>query len=121
MTLPLPTGHAGHPQSAIWESADDLAHSIYRLTWKFMQVDATLAQRMRSAAITIAVNLAETRRLDPGPRQRRTLHAASAMLGELGYYLHLARRVGLIGDHDLKRVATFHEEVSRQLDTLLGV
>lgn len=109
-----------HRDLAAWQRADDLAQHIYRLTWKFMQSDPTLAQRMRSAAITVAASISEACRHGSTPQFRRALRVASGALGELGYYLHFARRVGLMSESDLKRVTPLEEEVSRHLDPLLA-
>lgn len=84
-----------------------------------MQSDAALAQRIRNAAITVAASIA-TSQQGSAPRSRRALHGASVALGELGYYLHFARRVGLIGETDLRRIATLEGEVGRHLDALLN-
>lgn len=108
-----------HRDLAAWQRADDLAQCVYRITWKFMQSDATLAQRMRSAAITVAASIAEACRSGPRPRSRRGLHLASTALGELGYYLHFARRAGLLGEADLRRITVLEEEVRHHLDDLL--
>lgn len=100
--------------------ADDLAQAVYRLTWKFMQSDAALAQRMRNAAITVGVLLAT----QPPPTAtrssvRRAIFGAIVVLGELAYCLQFARRAGLIGDPDLKRVFTLKEELIQHLDGYL--
>ncbi len=103
---------------AVWQRADDLAHLVYRLTWKFMQADPGLVQRMRAAAISVATGIAASQR---GGRwqARRTLLAASIALAELGYYAHFARRAGLLGETDVRRLTVLEEEVSRQLEPLL--
>lgn len=84
-----------------------------------MQTDSALAQRMRSGAITVAASIAEACRAGGRVRSRRALQVASAALGELGYYLHFARRAGLLGDADLKRVGALESEVRKYLDPLL--
>jgi len=100
--------------------ADDLAQAVYRLTWKFMQSDPALAQRMRNAAITVGVLLAT----QPPPTAsrssvRRAIFGAIVVLGELAYCMQFARRAGLIGDTDLKRVFTLKEDLIQRLDVYL--
>lgn len=94
--------------------ADDLAHHVYRATWKFMQSDPGLAQRMRSAALTVGALLSEEGRLG-GRAARRELRAAATALGELGYYLRFARRAGLLGEGDLRRLAALSAAVTGRL------
>lgn len=100
---------------------DELAQAVYRLTWKFMQSDAALAQRMRNAAITVGVLLAA----HPGAPAsrasvRRIVFGAIVVLGELGYCLHFARRAGFINETDLKRIGPMKDELIRHLDLALA-
>lgn len=104
---------------AVWQRADDLAHLVYRLTWKFMQADPGLVQRMRAAAISVATGIAASQRGGRG-QARRTLLAASIALAELGYYAHFARRAGFLGEADVRRLTSLEEEVSHQLEPLLN-
>lgn len=86
-----------------------------------MQGDPALAQRMRNAAITVGVLLA-TQPPPPATRSsaRRAIFGAIVVLGELAYCLQFARRAGLIGDPDLKRIFTLKEELIRHLDECLS-
>ena len=111
---------ADHRDSGAWHAADDFAQQVYRVTWKFVQSDPGLAQRMRGAAISIAAQIAEACRSHAGGRRRRALQTASAAIGELSYYLHFARRAGLLGENDLRRMAALGHDVERQLDFLLS-
>lgn len=106
--------------SGAWQRADDLAQHVYRVTWKFMQHDGALVQRMRGAAISVAAHIAEAKRAPGAARARRSLQAASMALGELGYYAHFARRAGLLGELDLRRFAALEGEVTDHLDALLS-
>ncbi len=107
-----------HRDLAAWQRADDLAHLVYRLTWKFMQADPGLVQRMRAAAVAVAAGITAARR---GGRwqARRTLLGASIALGELSYYIHFARRAGFLGDADVRRLTSIELEVTRQIEPLL--
>lgn len=111
---------ADHRDSGAWHAADDFAQHIYRVTWKFVQSDPGLAQRMRGAAISIAAQIAEACRWNAGGRWRRALQNASAAAGELNYYLHFARRAGLLGENDLRRMAALGHDVEQQLESLLS-
>ncbi|HET6948640.1 MAG TPA: Rid family detoxifying hydrolase [bacterium] len=105
------------PGSEAWQHADDLAQHVYRITWKFMQSDPGLAQRMRSAALTVGASLSDGARAGSRPPGRRGVQIASAALSELGYYLHFARRAGLLGDIDLRRVGAMSAAVDQHLSS----
>ncbi len=97
---------------ACGEQADDLAHLVYRVTWKFMHSDPVLAQRMRTAAVTVAACLRARDRVGTsGPLADQ----AAVALGELECCARLARRVGLLGEADLRRMRPLQEEVGRAL------
>jgi len=81
---------------------------VYRITWKFLQSDPGLAQRMRSAALAIG---AECSREASGAGRRRV----QAALTELGYYLHFARRAGLLGEADQRRIGAMSALVGRSV------
>ena len=107
-----------HHELPVWQRADDLAQLVYRLTWKFMQADPGLVQRMRAAAISVAAGIAASQR-GGRAQARRTLQAVSIALAELGYCMHFARRAGFIGEMDLRRLTSVEEEVHRHLQPLL--
>jgi hypothetical protein len=102
----------GTPDAACVERADDLAHLVYRVTWKFMHSDPDLAHRMRTAAITLA---AWVRGRTHGAAAEPLAVQATVALGEMECCIRLARRVGLVGDADLRRMHALQEEVSRAL------
>lgn len=85
-----------------------------------MASDPALAQRMRGAAISIAAQIAEAFRWPTRGRRDRALQTASAAMSELGYYLHFARRAGLLGDTDIRRMSGLRQDVERQLEALLS-
>jgi hypothetical protein len=116
VSLPAAT-HNHYP--ILRQLADDLAQAVYRLTWKFMQSDTALAQRMRNAAITVGVLLATQPPPTARSSVRRAIFGAIVVLGELAYCLQFARRAGLIGDPDLKRVFAIKEELIQHLDAYL--
>ena len=103
--------------SEAWQHADDLAQHVYHITWKFMQSDPGLAQRMRSAALTVGASLSDGARAGSRPPGRRGVQLASAALSELGYYLHFARRAGLLGEIDLRRAGAMRSAVDQHLNS----
>lgn len=114
MSLPALTHNH---QLILRQLADELAQAVYRLTWKFTQSDAALAQRMRNAAITVGVLLA-AHPGTPASRSsiRRIVFGARIVLGELGYCLQFARRAGFINEADLKRISAMKDELFSHLD-----
>ncbi|MDR7493196.1 MAG: RidA family protein [Armatimonadota bacterium] len=94
--------------------ADDLAHQVFRITWKFLHSDPALAQRMRDAALVIGAGLSPEQSAGGRLPSRRRLQAA---LTELGYYLRFARRSGLLGEADHHRIAALHAQVAAALVT----
>ena len=108
-----------HRDLPVWQRADDLAQLVYRLTWKFMQADPGLAQRMRAAAISVAAGIAASQR-SARWQARRTLLAVSLALAELEYCMYFARRAGFIGDADLHRLTSLEGEVSHHLAPLMS-
>ncbi|MDQ7819763.1 MAG: hypothetical protein QN173_09030 [Armatimonadota bacterium] len=106
---------AGGPACA--ERADDLAHLVYRITWKFMHSDPTLAQRMRAAAITLAACL---RARDRGVAAGWLASQAAVALGELECCAHLGRRIGVLGETDRRRMDALREEVSQAVAREVG-
>ena len=107
--MPVSTRQVGSPDLAS-QRADELAQFVYRLSWKFVQSDAVLAQWMRNAAIAIATKMASAQFADT-PRARHAVNAALEALTELAYCAHLAKRLGLLTEADLRRMQALHAEV----------
>lgn len=112
--MPVPIRQVGSPDLAS-QRADELAQLVYRLSWKFVQSDAVLAQWMRNAAISIATKIASSQSAD-SPRAQHAVDAASEVLTELAYCAHLARRLGLLTEADLRRMRALHAEVRAAMD-----
>jgi|GEM_PF-29880 len=93
-------------------AADDLAHQVYRITWKFLHSDPALAQRMRAAVLLIGAGLS---RECPAGGRLPGRHRLQTALTELGYYLRFARRSGLLGDADQRRITTLSAAVAGAL------
>lgn len=113
--LPVPSVRQGGQATLARQRADDLAQVVYRLSWKFAQSDAVLAQWMRNAAIAIATTVASSHPAET-PRARRALATASTALTELACCARLARRLGLLTETDLMRMQALHAEVRAAID-----
>jgi len=88
-----------HHTLVAWQRADDLFIKIHALCQTFPAIERyELSSQARRAAYSVAANIVEgfARRT---PRDRlHFLHIAEASLGELGYCLHVARRLGYVAE-----------------------
>lgn len=88
-----------HTNLVAWQRADDLFIRIHGMSRAFPTSERyELASQSRRAAFSVAANIVEgiARR---GPRERlHFLHIAEASLVEVGYCMHVARRLGYITD-----------------------
>ena len=92
-----------HENLVAWQRADDLCVSIYRLTRECLPRDEQfgLISQLRRAAYSVAANIVEKyAHRSPAMRLKHTRTAVGS-LAELGYGLHLARRVGYLSEAHL--------------------
>ncbi|HET9269051.1 MAG TPA: four helix bundle protein [Vicinamibacterales bacterium] len=89
-----------HSNLIAWQRADDLFIKIHVMSRAFPAFERyELGSQSRRAAFSVAANIVEgiARR---GPRERvHFLHIAEASLVEVGYCMHVARRLGYISEH----------------------
>ena len=88
-----------HHTLVAWQRADDLFIKIHVLCRTLPAIERyELASQARRSAYSVAANIVEgfARRT---PRDRlHFLHIAEASLAELGYCVHVARRLGYISE-----------------------
>ena len=88
-----------HSNLVAWQRADDLFIKIHVMSRGFPAYERyELGSQSRRAAFSVAANIVEgiARR---GARERlHFLHIAEASLVEVGYCMHVARRLGYISD-----------------------
>jgi four helix bundle protein len=88
-----------HTNLIAWQRADDLYIDIHRLVRKFPSDERfELSSQIRRAAYSVAANIVEgfARR---SPKERGYfLHVAEGSLAEVGYCLHVAKRLGYIDE-----------------------
>jgi four helix bundle protein len=77
-----------------------------------------LAAQLRRAAFTVPVNIVEGFGRQPGKDRLHFLQIALASLAEVGYCLHVARRLRYVGSADYQRLET---EVRRTAAPLRGL
>lgn len=89
-----------HEKLVAWQRADDLLIEVHKLTRSHFPADERfeLSSQSRRAAYSVAANIVEgvARR---APKERRYfLNIAESSLAELGYCLHVAKRLGYVNE-----------------------
>jgi four helix bundle protein len=108
-----------HHNLVAWQRADDLFLKVHVISRAFPSYERyELGSQLRRSAFSVAVNIVE----GFGRRTRRDrlhfLQIASASLGEVGYCLHAARRLGYLSD---SAYADLETEVKRAASPLRGL
>jgi four helix bundle protein len=106
--MPLP-----HESLVAWQRADDLFFRIHQLSKAFpVQERYELGSQSRRAAFSVAANIVEGFARYPPKERAQFLRIALASLTELGYCIHVARRLEYITedvkteiDLEMRRVA----------------
>ena len=98
-----------------WQRADDFVLNEYKLTDKTFPSDERygLTSQIRSAAVSVAANLAEGSGRETLQDFRRFVYQAQGSLSEVEYYLHLANRLGFIEESEYKKLASERADVGR--------
>jgi four helix bundle protein len=91
-----------HENLIAWQRADDLVVEIRKLTKSNFPIDERfeLSSQSRRAAFSVAANIVEGVARRAPKERKRFLNIAEASLAELGYCLHVAKRLGYL-DADL--------------------
>src|SRR3972149_535583 len=98
-----------------WQKADDYVIEVYRLTGKLFPPEERfgLISQIRSAAVSVAANIAEGSGRESLQDFRRFVSQAQGSLSEVEYYLHLANRLGFIEESEYKKLASERADVGR--------
>jgi four helix bundle protein len=105
-----------------WQKADDLVLEVYRVTKQYFPQDElfALTRQMRTAAVSVAANIAE----GSGKRTlvdfRRFLDQALGSLNEVEYYIHLSHRLGYIDEHVANPLRAMQSEAAKTLNGLIA-
>jgi four helix bundle protein len=93
-----------HHSLIAWQRADDLFIKLHSLTLKQFPAfeKFELGSQLRKAAYSVAANIVEGFARRSGKSRLNFLNVAEASLAEVGYCVHVAHRLGYIGD-DLAR------------------
>ena len=103
-----------------WQLADDLVVAVYEPTRSFPREEQFgLTAQMRRSAISVASNIAEGSKRRHKPDYLRFLDMANGSIAELEYQLHLAQRLGYLGEAEYQALAARVDEVARTLYGLI--
>ncbi|MBI1925055.1 four helix bundle protein [Candidatus Poribacteria bacterium] len=103
-----------------WQKADDLAVNVYQTTQSFPAHQRySLTDQMQRAAVSVAANIAEGSGRQTVADYLRFLYIARGSFRELEYYLHLAKRLGYLGQADYQQIAALADETAKTLTGLI--
>ncbi|HVG72132.1 MAG TPA: four helix bundle protein [Vicinamibacterales bacterium] len=113
MTLP-------HHSLIAWQRADDLFIALHQLSRGFPSIERfELGSQLRRSAFLVAANIVEGFGRQPGKERLQFLQIALASLAEVGYCLHVARRLGYMTTEDYQRLELQVRETAAPLRGLM--
>jgi four helix bundle protein len=100
-----------------WQRADALVMEVYRATKSAFPQDEKygLRSQIRSAAVSVAANIAEGSGVGTPAGFRRYSYHAQGSLSEVEYYIHLAENLGYISKETVGVLSSRRSEVGRTL------
>ena len=109
-----------HHSLVAWQRADDLFVSLHKLAKESFPADERyeLGTQLRRAAYSVAANIVEGFAREHPKERLQFLNVSWGSLAEVGYCLHVARRLGYI---DRKSYEGFELEVRRVGAPLSGL
>src|SRR6478735_783528 len=114
-------GGPRHTSLVAWQRADDLFIRLHRIASTTFPVEERyeLASQLRRAALSVPTNIVEG---VARSHRRETLHflqIAWGSLQEVGYFIHVARRLGYISDEAAEGLTTDLRRTAAPLSGLL--
>jgi four helix bundle protein len=93
-----------HHTLVAWQRADDLFVDLHKLALNAFPSHEKfeLGSQLRRAAFSVAANIVEGCAREHTKERLQFLQTARASLAEVGYCLHVAKRLGYIGDAELE-------------------
>jgi len=115
-------GGSRHTSLIAWQRADDLFIRLHRLATNTFPADERyeLSSQLRRAALSVPTNIVEG---IARSHRRETLHflqIAWASLQEVGYFIHVAQRLGYISDETAKDLTKDVRRTAAPLSGLLA-
>ena len=103
----------------VWQKAMALAEAVYAYSRKLPREETYgLACQMRSAAVSVAANIAEGHARNKTGEYKQFIGIARGSLAELETEARLAERVGYVSGPEVSRLMALCEEVGRLLTGL---
>ena len=100
--------------------ADELAHLVYPLTYKFPQQEKyALGDQIRRAVVSVPANLIEGIARGGEKEKRQFANIAYGSLKEVRYLVYFACKEGMISEKDYQKVLPKFEELSKLLFSFL--
>jgi four helix bundle protein len=88
-----------------WRLADDLTVAVYELTRSFPREELYgLTSQLRRASCSVAANIVEGSSRQSRKEYLHFLYIARGSLSESQYFVHLARRLGYLGNEEADRL-----------------
>ena len=103
-----------------WMLADDLAVAVYEVSKGFPREEVYgITSQIRRAASSVAANIVEGASRESAKDYAHFLQIARGSLAETQYFLHLARRLGFLGDEQAVQVEARAKEAFACLHGLI--
>lgn len=104
-----------------WQLADDLAVLVYEVSKGFPRGEAYgLTSQVRRAAVSAAANIVEGASRETAKDYLHFLHIARGSLAETQYLLHLAKRLGFLGEKEFREADEFSRQTFACLHGLIS-
>ena len=109
-----------HHSLVAWQRADDLFIALHQLAQTFPASERfELGSQLRRSAFSVAANIVEGFGRRPGKDRLHFLQIALASLAEVGYCLHVAKRLEYVSPDTYARFELNVREVSAPLRGLM--
>ena len=105
----------------VWQEAKQLAVQIYEITSADnFSKDYRLVSQMRSAAVSVASNIAEGDELDTNKQSIRHFHISRGSLAELITQIIISNEIGYLSAEKSEELVKECEHISRMLRKLIN-
>ena len=107
-----------HHTLVAWQRADDLFIELHELTRTAFPSEERLelGSQTRRSAFSVAANIVEGCARDHVRERLQFLNTARASLAEVGYCLHVAKRLGYVGEERFGELDTKVRQTSAALN-----
>ena len=111
-----------HENLVAWQRADDLCVLVYRLTREFLPREEQfgLSAQLRRAAYSVPANVVEGWAYHSSTMRLKHVRIAVGSLAEVGYGLHLARRLGYLPEDQLNEIEPLVRKTAAPLHGLVA-